>query len=348
MGGFFRTFSSGGGAISSRYPGACPPLRRTFSFPLLVAQWFCAATRPEKVAGPLHDVISSATDYLVQRAPNSKVLGELRSVISAIRQPDRERRLALLAGIGPSFEDRLEGWHRVRKIFPVVPTDVAASLFGSNGNALVLTGTCQAALMFGSFSPTISAPDAMVIADWLVRLYSPDSSQSDLVQHVHPEPLEESNLPAWDQGYQLAEEFLEGLELLQDGANWIDIEEVYSKLGIGQDRISLEDTNIRAVSIASGDHKPYALLNVNHPTHQISSGRRFTLAHELCHLLYDRSYGQQLAIASGPWAPRDLERRANAFAAMLLMPTSLILPRGSFFSPCRSAVLRLSGMSLLS
>jgi Zn-dependent peptidase ImmA (M78 family) len=48
------------------------------------------------------------------------------------------------------------------------------------------------------------------------------------------------------------------------------------------------------------------------------------LAHELCHLLYDRSYGWQLAIASGPWAPRDLERRANAFAAMLLMPKQLV------------------------
>ena len=31
-----------------------------------------------------------------------------------------------------------------------------------------------------------------------------------------------------------------------------------------------------------------------------------------------------MAIASGPCAPQDVERRANAFAAMLLMPTSLV------------------------
>ena len=29
-------------------------------------------------------------------------------------------------------------------------------------------------------------------------------------------------------------------------------------------------------------------------------------------------------MASGPWAPVDVERRANAFAAMLLMPASLV------------------------
>ena len=53
-------------------------------------------------------------------------------------------------------------------------------------------------------------------------------------------------------------------------------------------------------------------------------GQRFTLAHELCHLLFDRSAGRRLAMASGPWAPRAIERRANAFAAMLLMPTERV------------------------
>jgi Zn-dependent peptidase ImmA (M78 family) len=96
-------------------------------------------------------------------------------------------------------------------------------------------------------------------------------------------------------------------------------------LGIGHDEIQLDDHEIRAVAIASPMHKPQCLLNKNHPTYLTNTGRRFTLAHELCHLLYDRSYGQQLAIATGPWAPRDLERRANAFAAMLLMPTELVL-----------------------
>ena len=40
--------------------------------------------------------------------------------------------------------------------------------------------------------------------------------------------------------------------------------------------------------------------------------------------MFDCDVGAHLAIASGPWAPRDIERRANAFAAMFLMPNQLV------------------------
>ena len=45
-----------------------------------------------------------------------------------------------------------------------------------------------------------------------------------------------------------------------------------------------------------------------------------TLAHELCHLLFDRSSAVPLSVLSGTWAPPRLERVANAFAAELLIP----------------------------
>src|SRR5439155_10894386 len=88
--------------------------------------------------------------------------------------------------------------------------------------------------------------------------------------------------------------------------------------------VPLRDRGIRAVSVAGPQHRPSVLLNPGHATYASGAGRRFTLAHELCHLLFDRGYGARLAIASGPWAPRDIEQRANAFAAMLLMPPELI------------------------
>jgi Zn-dependent peptidase ImmA (M78 family) len=53
-------------------------------------------------------------------------------------------------------------------------------------------------------------------------------------------------------------------------------------------------------------------------------GKRFTLAHELFHLLYDRTRARRIAHISGPWAPPGVEKRANAFAAMFLMPRSLL------------------------
>ena len=63
---------------------------------------------------------------------------------------------------------------------------------------------------------------------------------------------------------------------------------------------------------------------MNASTHPKAGRRRFTLAHELCHLLVDRDKGARLAIVSGPWAPLDVERRANAFAAALLMPEAAV------------------------
>ena len=67
--------------------------------------------------------------------------------------------------------------------------------------------------------------------------------------------------------------------------------------------------------------------NMRNPAYHDGNGdevRRFTMAHELCHLLYDRGKEHKVAIASGPWAPKDVERRANAFAAMFLMPRELV------------------------
>ena len=84
--------------------------------------------------------------------------------------------------------------------------------------------------------------------------------------------------------------------------------------------VALDDSELRAVSFASANHAPQIVLNENHRSAHSAPARRFTLAHELCHLLYDRSVGASLAVASGPWAPIAIEGRANAFAAWLLMP----------------------------
>ena len=284
-----------------------------------------ARIEPEKVAEPLYDVIRSATECLIKWDPESQVLRAIWKDIEAIRNPNRERRLALLAGVGENYHDLLNGWNRIRSYFPAVPDEIAASLFGADESPLVLTGTCQAALMFGSVTPTISANDAMTLADRLIWLYSTAGDDIRLEELSRAESLDASDRLPWSQGYELAEEVVDELGLIQDGADWIDIERVYQMLGVGHDQITLEDPNIRAVAIASANHQAYSLLNTSHPTSFTYTGRRFTLAHELCHLLYDRSYGRQLAIASGQWAPRDLERRANAFAAMLLMPKELVL-----------------------
>ncbi len=79
--------------------------------------------------------------------------------------------------------------------------------------------------------------------------------------------------------------------------------------------IALDDPELRAVSFASAHHAPRIVLNQYHWSAHRPQTRRFTLAHELCHLLHDRSVGASLAVASGPWAPLAIEQRANAVAA---------------------------------
>ena len=153
-----------------------------------------ARIQPERIAEPLYDVIKSATDYLIGRDPESQILEDIREEIEAIRHTNRNRRLALLAGIGEHYEARIDGWNRVRSFFPAVSERIAACLFGSNGSPLVLTGTCQAALMFGSVAPNISTNDAMTLADWLVRLYSSERDDSRLETLSRPEPLDASDL----------------------------------------------------------------------------------------------------------------------------------------------------------
>lgn len=169
-----------------RLPGALPHFR------FLSPSGF-ARIRPEKIAEPLYDVMRSATDYLIERDPESQILKEIGERIESIQHTSRDFRLALLAGIGEEYKDRLEEWNRVRSYFPPVSNDIAAVLFGSNGSRLVLTGTCQAALMFGSVAPTIGAGDAMALADWLVRLYSSGREETPLEKLSRAEPLDASD-----------------------------------------------------------------------------------------------------------------------------------------------------------
>jgi Zn-dependent peptidase ImmA (M78 family) len=88
--------------------------------------------------------------------------------------------------------------------------------------------------------------------------------------------------------------------------------------------IKLSDAELRAVSVFGPTQRPHIFLNNKTRWAQSPGAKRFTLAHELCHLILDREYGDELAIASGPWAPLAIEQRAKAFAAAFLMPTWLL------------------------
>ena len=136
-------------------------------------------------------------------------------------------------------------------------------------------------------------------------------------------PVEGGDERAWKQGYQLAESCLEAIDGAITRELPVPVENLLAHFGISVESIVLHDQSVRAVALAGPKHRPAVLVNDNVAYRSIQT-RRFTLAHELCHILHDRNYGATLALASGPWAPVDVEKRANAFAAMLLMPTDLV------------------------
>ena len=77
-----------------------------------------ARIEPEKIAEPLYDVMKSAIDYLIWRDPDSQLLKEIGAEIEAIRHTNRDSRLAMLAGIGEDYENRLEEWKPRAVVFP--------------------------------------------------------------------------------------------------------------------------------------------------------------------------------------------------------------------------------------
>jgi Zn-dependent peptidase ImmA (M78 family) len=90
--------------------------------------------------------------------------------------------------------------------------------------------------------------------------------------------------------------------------------------GIAANNVDLSDTRVRAIAICGEKSRPLIAVNKSCRHNESEPGLRFTLAHELCHLLFDEEEGVPLAVASGPWAAATIEKRANAFAAMFLMP----------------------------
>ena len=225
-----------------------------------------------------------------------------------------------MAGLGTDLGTVKGGLSRARRWL----ADAGATRLLDDGrfDPLVATGSCQAALMFGCVAPDVRREDVLELARIMVARrtgeFDPPPSLAAGVAVAQADP--------WSQGYALAEDFIEqvGLSRCLATADFVDVERILTHLGVDTVPTSLTDENVRAVAIAGPRCRPCIALNESSYWNADVKGRRFSLAHELCHLLFDWEAGRTLAIASGPWAPANVEMRANAFAAMLLMPNAVV------------------------
>ena len=282
------------------------------------------------VTEPLHDVLSQAGKYLSTLMPKSKRIRDLNHQLQSLKadgescEEAQEQRLAWLAGLGTNEQSMRVGWRRAVECLSGVDKGHRQAWLKPKETPLALIGSCHAALMYGSLAPDVTTLDVQELARAALHLYDPKSDSDEMHVDCYSGPIDGLTSDPWDQGYILAEEVHECIEnnFCEDG--FVDVEELIKAHGFHIGNMRLSDPNVSGVAIAGPQLKPGIFVNECCRRNAGKEGRRFTLAHEFCHLLFDRNQGRALAVASGPWAPRAIEKRANAFAAMLLMPTFLV------------------------
>ncbi len=275
---------------------------------------------PGAVAEPLYEVLACAAEWLQKRLPTSERCNALVDSVGALRSVERtEERTAWIAGLGTAWDCIHARWREFRDLGKSLGSPEAfEAVFGTQrSNGVVLEGSCGAALLFGSASPTITGEDAKELARLLLDAYEP-SPVDGLADLAFDEPIDPLLQP-WRHGYLLADDLLDQIGDECVGSR-VDVEALLDEWDVNLSEVDLDDPDLRAVAFVGSEHAPSIVLNSNHRSADSAQARRFTLAHELCHLLHDRSQGARLAMASGPWAPKAIEQRANAFAAWLLMP----------------------------
>lgn len=269
----------------------------------------------EDVVAPLYQMLEEFADVVHSDVNEWK---HFNTLLGALRQshfderlswflfgkPDDERSGSLVS----SILDKLEPDQR-----SVLESDIA------NDNHDFHLHVTSMIAMFGSLSPDFSTADAVKLFAVRARSRQAYEETSSLEDHTGYDPIYHTG-PAYQQGYDLALDALDEFGVLSREPKRIDVKKLIEDLGIAIVREGLEDTKTRGVALAGPDCVPTILINTNHEMNAAESGVRFTLAHELCHLLYDRAHGSDLAHPSGQWAPAAVERRANAFGAMFLMP----------------------------
>ncbi len=97
--------------------------------------------------------------------------------------------------------------------------------------------------------------------------------------------------------------------------------------GIKVTHVTLWTNSIDAVGYWGPRHGPGIVVNNNGIHSQFRAGRRATLAHEICHLLVDRKGALPLVDVFGGQVDEEVEKRARAFAAELLLPQSIAYQR---------------------
>jgi hypothetical protein len=196
------------------------------------------------VTQPLYEILRAATDHLIGKYPESRRLADLSRQVGNLKASSQhDNRLNWLAGLRtlPPFRGRLQGSSSEDEMHSR-GEEVVATLEGSGNHegaeaalavdesSLVISGSCHAALLFSSLSPTVTVEDVRTLVSVLIGQYSRHMTApaiNDFSEPVLPNPT----LPAWEQGYELAELIHSEMDI-DTSEGWVDVARLLKRLGV--------------------------------------------------------------------------------------------------------------------
>ena len=252
-----------------------------------------------------------------------------------LRAAEREQFLTALSS------DAEAGYAAVKRYNPAVSEAWLARHGFSDEDAqqLATTGTSRhpvVGLLRSGQGSSLTPADY----DTLLRLLRPGNARSfGVLREVAKglSPAIDVREP-WESGYQLARLIRERLGFAL--SDFIDIEDIVRRMGVEIHDAAFGDSSILGVCVGAPGYCPLVALNRSCEKVIGVSGRRITLAHEFCHLLFDRARLRSLARFEGAGADGDrlIEMRSNAFAVELLVPmATLVAANGAVVDEARLA-----------
>lgn len=122
-------------------------------------------------------------------------------------------------------------------------------------------------------------------------------------------------------GYQCAEALRAHLA---NPGDFLDVEYLLRSKGCAVLDCSFDDADTDGVALWQSDERSLIAVNKDSPRASTRWGRRTLLAHELYHLLFDTHDRRLFGECRSAWTAAPSERKANAFAAELLLPKTAL------------------------
>ncbi len=231
----------------------------------------------------------------------------------------------------------LEAWKTKGRISDVDQVEISSGLPRSTISAITRNAEFQTFWEIKAFEPNelmaaarmvgrlVSNDDTRTIIDNIKSASKVKTTALDDLSSEALKELEKFQLKMPNEQGRLLAEWLRGKPdiLAKDGL--VYPETILKKWNVNLTEIDLRSQNIDALCAWGPKHGPTVLINKNGRLSHFPTGRRSSLAHEICHLLVDRNGSLPLAEVFGGEVPKVPEQRANAFGAELLLTRNAAL-----------------------